>query len=48
MIKHARPKILKQDIINVNKVLKSQYLTTGPEILRFEKNYPPYANQNML
>ena len=37
MIPYARPKILKQDIINVNKVLKSQYLTTGPEILRFEK-----------
>ena len=37
MIPYARPRILKQDIINVNKVLKSQYLTTGPEILRFEK-----------
>ena len=37
MIPYARPKIFKQDIINVNKVLKSQYLTTGPEILKFEK-----------
>ena len=37
MTPYARPKIFKQDIINVNKVLKSQYLTTGPEILKFEK-----------
>ena len=37
MIPYARPKIFKQDIINVNKVLKSQYLTSGPEIIRFEK-----------
>ena len=43
---HTRTKILKQDIINVNKVLKSQYLTTGQEFWDW-KNYPPYANQNI-
>ena len=38
MIPYARPKIFKKDIRRVNKVLKSQFLTTGPEILKFEKN----------
>tara|TARA_B100000029_G_scaffold466743_3_gene502493 strand:+ start:68 stop:1216 length:1149 start_codon:yes stop_codon:yes gene_type:complete len=37
MIPYARPKIFKKDIRRVNKVLKSQFLTTGPEILKFEK-----------
>ena len=37
MIPYARHKIFKKDILRVNKVLKSQFLTTGPEILKFEK-----------
>ena len=36
MIPYARPKILTKDIKRVNKVLNSQYLTTGPNVKQFE------------
>ena len=36
MIPYARPKIFKNDIAKVNTVLNSQFLTTGPEIPKFE------------
>ena len=33
---YSRQKILKQDIVAVNKVLKSSYLTQGPAVKEFE------------
>ncbi len=38
MIPYSRQKIDNQDISSVKKVLKSNYLTTGPETLNFENN----------
>ena len=38
MIPYSRQKIDNQDIISVKRVLKSDYLTTGPAVLRFENN----------
>mgnify|MGYP006077478115 FL=1 len=38
MIPYSRHKLFKDDISAVNKVLRSNYLTTGPEVEIFEKN----------
>ena len=38
MIPYSRHKLFKDDINAVNKVLRSNYLTTGPEVELFEKN----------
>ena len=37
MIPYSRQKIFKEDIDNVKKVLKSNFLTTGPQVDKFEK-----------
>ena len=37
-ISYSKQKIYKNDIISVNKVLKSNFLTQGPNILKFEKS----------
>ena len=39
MISYGRQSINKKDISSVVKVLKSDWLTTGPEVLKFEKNF---------
>lgn len=44
MIPYARPKIFKKDIAKVNKVLNSQFLTTGPEIPKFENKLKKKLN----
>ena len=44
MIPYARPKIFKKDIAKVNTVLNSQFLTTGPEIPKFENKLKKKLN----
>ena len=44
MIPYARPKIFKNDIAKVNTVLNSQFLTTGPEIPKFENKLKKKLN----
>ena len=48
MIPYARPKIFKKDIAKVNTVLNSQFLTTGPEIPKFENKLKKNLILNML
>lgn len=44
MIKYSSQTISKQDILEVTKVLKSEYLTQGPKVLEFEKKINSYTN----
>lgn len=37
MIPYSRQKVFKEDIDSVNKVLRSDFLTTGPQVDKFEK-----------
>ena len=46
MIPYSRQLIQKNDIEAVNKVLKSNYLTQGPIVEKFEKNFSKYCNVN--
>ena len=39
IIPYGRQKILNRDIVAVKKVLKSEYLTQGPEVPEFEKSF---------
>lgn len=39
MIPHGRQKITKDDIDSVIEALKSDFLTQGPMVLVFERNY---------
>ena len=41
---YSRQSIDKSDIKNVVKVLKSDFITQGPNILDFEKNFARYVN----
>ena len=43
-IHYSTQKIYNSDIISVNKVLKSDYLTTGPVLEKFEKSVSKYVN----
>ena len=42
IIPYGKQNILKSDIIAVNKVLKGNFLTQGPAILDFEKQFSKY------
>ena len=44
MIPYARQNISKEDINFVKKILKSEYLTSGPATLRFEKKVAKYCS----
>ena len=44
MIPYARQHISNQDINFVKKILKSEYLTSGPTIIKFEKKVAEYCN----
>ncbi len=44
MISYGRQSINKKDISSVVKVLKSDWLTTGPEVLKFEKKISKIVN----
>ena len=41
---YSRQKILNTDIKAVTKVLKSDFLTQGPEVIKFEKNFSKFVN----
>ena len=41
---YSRQKITNSDIKNINKVLKSDFITQGPTILEFEKKFAKYVN----
>ncbi len=44
MIPYARQHISNQDINFVKKILKSEYLTSGPAIIKFENKVAEYCN----
>ena len=44
MIPYARQHISNQDINFVKKILKSEYLTSGPTTIKFEKKVAEYCN----
>ena len=44
MIPYSRQIITSQDIKNINKVLKSNFLTQGPKILEFEKKIAKFSD----
>ena len=44
MIPYARQHISNQDINFAKKILKSEYLTSGPTIIKFEKKVAEYCN----
>ncbi|MAH02908.1 MAG: UDP-4-amino-4,6-dideoxy-N-acetyl-beta-L-altrosamine transaminase [Candidatus Pelagibacter sp.] len=44
MIPYARQHISNQDINFVKKILKSEYLTSGPTVIKFEKKVAEYCN----
>tara|TARA_Y100001970_G_scaffold147495_1_gene181098 strand:+ start:338 stop:1519 length:1182 start_codon:yes stop_codon:yes gene_type:complete len=46
IIPYSRQNITKEDINNVIKVLKSDYLTTGPLVKKFEQNICKFVNSN--
>ena len=43
MIPYARQNISNQDINSVKKILKSEYLTSGPTTIKFEKKIAQYC-----
>ena len=43
IIPYGRQKILNRDIVAVKKVLKSEYLTQGPEVPEFEKSFKNFC-----
>ena len=43
MIPYGKQNINQADIVNVSKVLKSNFLTTGPKIKEFEKKFSNYV-----
>ena len=45
MIPYSKQSINSEDILAVTKVLKSDFLTTGPKVLEFEKNLAKYCNR---
>ncbi len=47
MINYAKQYISKKDIIAVVRTLKSDYLTTGPAITKFEKKLINIQIQNL-
>ena len=42
MINYSKQNITKGDVLAVVKTLKSDYITTGPNTLLFEKNFKKY------
>ena len=44
MIPYARQYISNQDINFVKKILKSEYLTSGPTVIKFEEKVADYCN----
>ena len=46
MIPYGRQHITDEDIEEVVKVLKSDFLTQGPSILKFEQEFAEYVNAN--
>ena len=46
IIPYSRQNITKEDINSVIKVLKSEYLTTGPLVKKFEKSICKFVNSN--
>ena len=46
MIPYGRQEITKEDIVEVKKVLKSDFLTQGPIVPKFEKKVADYCNSN--
>ena len=44
MIPYARQHISKQDINFVKKILKSEYLTSGPTTIKFEQKVAEYCS----
>ena len=44
MIPYSRQEITKKDIAEVNKVLKSDFLTQGPVVPKFERSVANYCN----
>ena len=48
MIPYSRHKISNDDIKSVLKVIKSDFLTTGPEVEKFEKELSKNFIQSML
>ena len=43
---YSKQSIDQTDIEAVNRVLKSDFLTTGPEVEKFEKDLKEYVNAN--
>ena len=41
---YSKQSIDNRDIRSVLKILKSDFITQGPEILKFEKNFAKYVN----
>ena len=48
MIPYGKQEILTEDIQAVEKVLKADFLTQGPEVHSFEKNFADYVGSNTL
>lgn len=46
MIPYGRQEITKEDILEVEKVLRSNFLTQGPIVPKFEKKVADYCNSN--
>ena len=44
IIPYSRQKIFNDDIREVNKILRSNFLTTGPTCSKFEKKFSKYIN----
>jgi dTDP-4-amino-4,6-dideoxygalactose transaminase len=48
MIPYGRQEITKEDILEVEKVLRSDFLTQGPVVPKFEQAVSKYCGANML
>ena len=47
IIPYGRQKIFKSDFVEINKALKSNFITNGEYVKKFESSFSRYTKQNL-